>query len=750
MTTMSAVAANLAGQPSPADTGGLRMPAPIEQYALVGDLHTAALISLDGSIDWLCLPRFDSEACFAALLGDERNGHWQIAPASGVRRVRRRYLPGTLVLETEFATASGTVRLADCMPVRGTDPVLIRLVEGVTGQVDMRMTLAPRFEYGQTTPQVWRHGTATQLTGGAHALWLFSPVPVATDGGAVQARFCVAGGDRVAMAAVWRPAHRPAPRQPAASALAAQTARWWQAWVADLRCGGEWREAVTRSLITVKALSYEPTGGLLSAPTTSLPQQPTGVRNWDYRYCWIRDAAAGLDAFLATGADREAGRLLDWLDQVVAGPAAQAQPVYRVAGERRIPEMDADWLPGYHGARPVRIGNATAARTELGTFGYLLRARLAGRAAGLPGVPGPGEPADLLAFLQARWQLPDAGIWEMRAPPRHFVHSKAMVWAAADAAVTMIDRFGDPEPPGPWRRLRDQVHADVLDRGFDPERRSFTQRYGSRSLDAALLQLPLLGFLPPGDPRLTGTVEAISRDLDDSGVLVCYQAQGPADADGLPPSAVGYLPGSFWLARCLAAAGRPHQARQVFTAALGLRNDVGLLAEGYDPLRRRFAGNHPLTAAHIELINTARALSMDLPACIRPVWVMRGRSRAARLDSGHPEPAPIRAGGRWYPTPVREACSDEPSAHHAAARPGGTGPRPGPAGGACLSPHRRAAQDPGRRQAGPGAAHLPGRDQLTGELPGQQAGRRDRPPGAALRLPRRHRGARPRPGHQPR
>jgi len=587
------------------------MPSPIEDYALVGDLHTAALVSRDGSIDWLCLPRFDSEACFAALLGDERNGQWQIAPASGISRVRRRYLPGTLVLETEFTTASGTVRLTDCMPVRGTDPVLIRLVEGVTGRVDMRMTLAPRFEYGLTTPRVRRHGGVTQITGGAHTLWLFSPVPVATDGGSVQARFSVAGGGQVPVTAVWRPAHRAAPDQPAAGSLAAQTARWWQAWVAGLRCGGEWRDAVTRSLITIKALSYQPTGGLLSAPTTSLPQQPAGVRNWDYRYCWIRDAAAGLDAFLATGADHEASRLMDWLTHAVTGPAAEAQPVYRVAGERRIPELDADWLPGYQGAQPVRIGNAAAARTELATFGYLLRARLAARAAGLPGVPGPGQPADLLSFLQARWQRPDIGIWEIRAPPRHFVHSKAMAWAAADAAVTMIDRFGDPEPAGRWRRLRAQIHADILDRGFDPERSSFTQRYGAASVDAALLQLPLLGFLAADDPRLTGTIEAIGRDLDDSGVLLRYQAQGPADADGLPPSAVGYLPGSFWLARSLAAAGRQAQARQLFTALLELRNDVGLLAEGYDPLRRRFAGNHPLAAAHIELISTARALSMD-------------------------------------------------------------------------------------------------------------------------------------------
>ena len=588
------------------------MSRPIEDYALVGDLHTAALVSRDGSIDWLCLPRFDSEACFAALLGDERNGHWQIAPAGDVSQVRRRYLPDTLVLETEFATASGTVRVTDCMPPREADPVLIRLVEGVTGRVDMRMTLAPRFEYGLTTPQLRRHdGGGTEITGGAHALWLFTPLDLAADGGTVQARFCVAAGDQLPVVVVWRRAHRPAPARPAAAALTTRTVQWWRAWVADLRCGDEWRDAVIRSLITIKALCYEPTGGLLSAPTTSLPQQPSGVRNWDYRYCWVRDAAAGLDAFLAAGADREASRLMSWLGHAVAGPAAQAQPVYRVAGERRIPELEADWLPGYQGAQPVRIGNAAAGRAQLGTFGHVLRARRAARAAGLPGVPGPGEPADLLSFLESRWQQPDAGIWEMRAPPRHFVHSKAMVWAAADAAVQMIDWFGDPEPAGPWRRLRAEVQADVLDRGFDPERNRFAQRYGSASVDAALLQLPLLGFLAASDPRMAGTMQAIGRDLDDSGVLLRYQAQCPADADGLPPGEAGYLPGTFWLARSLAAAGRPAQARQVFTALLELRNDVGLLAEGYDPLRRRFAGNHPLAGTHLELINTARALSLD-------------------------------------------------------------------------------------------------------------------------------------------
>ncbi|HUY49716.1 MAG TPA: glycoside hydrolase family 15 protein [Streptosporangiaceae bacterium] len=593
------------------------MSRPIEEYALVGDLHSAALVSRDGSIDWLCLPRFDSEACFTALLGDERHGHWQIGPASDVTRVRRRYLPDTLVLETEFATASGTVRLTDCMPPRDGDPVLVRLVEGIDGRVDMRMVLAPRFEYGLTVPRVQQRGGARRIVAGANALWLFSPLHEQAVGAAVLADFPVAEGDRVPVAAVWRPSHRPAPPPPPACALVEQTSRWWRDWVAGLRCGDEWREAVVRSLITIKALSYAPTGGLLAAPTTSLPQQASGMRNWDYRYCWIRDAAAALDAFLSAGGDQEAMSLLNWLAHAVEGPPGQAQPVYRVAGERRMPEMEADWLPGYEGAQPVRIGNAAAARSQLDTFGHVLRARLAARTAGLPAPAHAGEPDSVLAFLESRWHEPDTGIWEMRGPPRQFVHSKVMIWAAADAAIKMIERFGDSGPADRWRRLRAAVRADVLERGYDPERNTFTQRYGSAAVDVGLLQLPLLGFRPLSDPAMAGTVDAIGQDLDDSGVLLRYRAHGPADTDGLPPGEAGYLPGSFWLAQSLAAVGRAAQARRVFAALLDLRNDVGLLAEGYDPLRRRFAGNHPLAGSHIALVVTAQALSL---AEAPPAW----------------------------------------------------------------------------------------------------------------------------------
>jgi GH15 family glucan-1,4-alpha-glucosidase len=594
------------------------MSRPIEDYALVGDLQSAALVSRDGSIDWLCLPRFDSEACFGALLGDERHGYWQIAPAREPARISRRYRPGTLILETEFSTASGVVRLIDCMPPRGTDPVLIRLIEGVAGRVDMQMTLAARFEYGQTLPRVRPHDAAWRLAAGAQSLWVFSPLELHARDADLVARFPVSEGDRIPVAAVWRPSHRPAPAPPAASALVEQTGDWWRGWVAGLRrvdAGeGESQDAVIRSLITLKALSYAPTGGLIAAPTTSLPQQSCGLRNWDYRYCWVRDAADAVDVFLAAGADEEAAGLLNWLGHAVDGPAAQVQPVYRVAGERRIPEMEAHWLPGYENAQPVRVGNAAADAIQLGTFGDVLRARLAGRTAGLPR-PAPGAAARdsgaILSFLESRWPDPDAGIWEMRGPHRQFVDTKAMIWAAADSAVKMIESFGDHGPAARWRRLRAAVRADVLQRGFDPDRNTFTQHYGSASVDASLLRLALLGFLSAADPRMAGTVQAIRRELDDSGVLLRYQARPPADTDGLPPGEAGYLPGSFWLAQALAAAGQLEQARRVYTALLALRNDVGLLAEGYDPLRRRFAGNYPLAGSHIGLVMTARALTQN-------------------------------------------------------------------------------------------------------------------------------------------
>jgi GH15 family glucan-1,4-alpha-glucosidase len=584
------------------------MSLPIEDYALIGDLHSAALVGIDGSIDWLCLPRFDSEACFAGLLGEDRHGHWRIGPADGSGRARRRYLPDSLVLETEFTVDSGTARLVDCMPPREGDPVVIRMVEGISGRVDLRMTLGARFEYGSAQPRIQRQAGAHRIMAGSQALWLFGPVHVRKSAGIAVAEFTVSQGARVPFALVWRNSRESAPDPPLVPALIGHTERWWRNWVAGLSYQGEWREAVTRSLITVKALTYAPTGGTVAAPTTSLPQQASGPRNWDYRYCWLRDAGAAIRVLLRVGALDEAAGLLGWMTHAVAGPPWEAQDLYGVGGERRLPEIELDWLPGYEGARPVRIGNAATAEPSLDAFGEVLTARLAFRMAGLTGSRNPWDASEVLDLLESRWREPDAGIWEVRGPLRQFVHSKLMVWAAADAALKMIEQFGDPGPADRWRRLRAEVRADVLDRGYDTAAATFVQAYERAGTDASLLRMSRLGFLPPGDERLQSTASAIARDLDHGGVLLRHE-QDPGDSvDGMPPGDGGHLPATFWLAQWLAAMGRGAQARQVFARLLDYRNDVGLLAEEYDPLRRRLAGNYPLSASHVALAETAAAL----------------------------------------------------------------------------------------------------------------------------------------------
>jgi len=584
------------------------MSLPIEDYALIGDLHTAALVGRDGSIDWLCLPRFDSGACFAALLGEDRHGHWRIAPADGGSRVRRRYRPDTLVLETEFATASGLARLVDCMPPRDGDPVLVRMVEGISGSVDLTMTLGAAFEYGSAEPTVQRRGNAHRIAAGAQALWLFGPAHVRQAHGMATAELTVGPGDRVPFALVWREALGDPPGAPLVPALIEEAERWWRNWAGGLSYEGEWREPVIRSLVTIKALTYAPTGGPVAAPTTSLPQQASGARNWDYRYCWVRDAAATIRILLRTGALGEAVALLDWVGHAVAGPPSNAQDLYGVAGERRLLEVELDWLPGYEGAQPVRIGNASAGVAPLDVFGDVLTARLAVRMAGLNGSGDPWDLGEVLRYLERRWRDPDAGIWEVRGPARQFVHSKAMVWAAADAAVKMIERFGDPGPADRWRGLRAAVRADVLDRGYDTEAATFVQAYGRAGTDASLLRLGLLGFLPPGDERLRNTASVIARKLDRAGVLLRCEEDPAGGVDGMPPEDGGHLPATFWLAQSTAAMGRGADARQVFARVLELRNDVGLLAEEYDPLRQRLAGNYPLTASHVALAETAVAL----------------------------------------------------------------------------------------------------------------------------------------------
>ncbi|HUK72129.1 MAG TPA: glycoside hydrolase family 15 protein [Streptosporangiaceae bacterium] len=596
------------------------MPRPIDDYALIGDLHAAGLVCRDGSIDWLCLPRFDSQACFAALVGDGRHGYWQIAPEGAAARVRRRYLAETLVLQTEFSTASGSARLVDCMPPRGVnssgdsddrgeDPMVLRMVEGVRGQVRLRMTLSPGFEYGSAHPQILRRGNASCFVAGSEALWLFSPVHLRRRQGIGVAEFSVSEGDQVPFALVWRPAHAGPPAPPQVPTLAQRTARWWREWVAGLRYEGEWRDAVIRSLITLKALTYAPTGGVISAPTTSLPQQPAGSRNWDYRYCWLRDTAAALDALIHGGALADAGALLNWMIRAVSGSPERVQSLYGLGGERRLPELELGWLTGYEGARPVRIGNAAAEQFQLTVYGDVLRARLRARMAGMPAGADPWKPDAVLGFLESRWRDPDAGIWEVRGLPRQFVHSKAMVWTAADAAVKMIEHFGDPGPVDRWRRLREAARAEVLERGYDPRRRTFVQRYAAADLDASLLQLPLLGFLRATDERVTGTVEAVTAELSEDGLLRRHVTDILGGVDGIPSEEGAYLPCSFWLAECLGRMGRVGQARELFCRVLDLRNDVGLLAEEYDLLRGRLAGNFPLTGCHAALIAAAVTLS---------------------------------------------------------------------------------------------------------------------------------------------
>jgi GH15 family glucan-1,4-alpha-glucosidase len=597
-----------------------------EDYALIGDLHTAALVARDGSIDWLCLPRFDSKACFAALLGEDRHGHWRIAPTEAGGRVSRRYLPDTLILETEFTTGSGTVRLTDCMPPRSGDPVLLRMIEGVSGSVDIRMTLGARFEYGSIQPRVQRQEGAYCILAGSEALWLSGPVQLRSRRGTAVAEFSVGEGDRVPIAATWRPARAVAPDPPYVPALLERAAQWWTSWVATLDCEGEWREAVIRSLITIKALTFAPSGGVVAAPTSSLPQQASGARNWDYRYCWLRDAAATLPVLLRSGALGEASALLRFATNASAGLPAQVQGLYGIDGRRWLPEIELDWLPGYEGAQPVRTGNAAAAQRQLAAFGEVMTARLAARMAGMPGAVDPWEQEEVLGFLEAGWREPDPGSWEVRGPPRQFVHSKVMVWAAADAAVKMIERFGDAGPAGRWRKLRAEVRSDVLDQGYDAGQETFVQHYSGTGVDASLLRLAQLGFLPPSDERMRGTVAAIARQLDRGGVLLRYQ-QDPADSlDSLPPGAGCYLPATFWLAQCYALMGRGSDARRTFAGVLELRNDVGLLPEEYDPLRRRFAGNFPLTASHAAAAATAAALdSMEGQADGRARFTRSGR-----------------------------------------------------------------------------------------------------------------------------
>ncbi|MFJ2772972.1 glycoside hydrolase family 15 protein [Streptomyces sp. NPDC087300] len=587
---------------------------PIEDYALIGDHQTAALVSRDGSLDWLCLPRFDSAACFAALLGDEENGHWRLAPKGAGPCTRRSYRDDSLVLDSEWDTEDGSVRITDFMPQRDRAPDVVRVVEGLKGSVTLRGTLRLRFDYGSVVPWMRRTDGHRVAVAGPDSVWLRSEPAVRTWGEdfGTHSEFTVEAGEKVAFVLTWHPSHEPRPPLVDPYDALRDSLADWRAWAGRCRYQGPHRDAVVRSLITLKALTYAPTGGIVAAPTTSLPEEIGGVRNWDYRYCWLRDATLTLGALLSAGYSEEAGAWRDWLLRAVAGNPDDLQIMYGLGGERRLPEYEVPWLAGHAGSAPVHVGNDAAHQLQLDVYGEIVDSLALARRSGLRDRPHAWNlQLRLLESLREKWREPDQGLWEVRGPRRHFVHSKVMVWVAADRTVRALEE--EPELRGEaarWRKLRDEVHQDVCARGYDAERNTFTQYYGSADLDAALLLIPRVGFLPPDDPRVIGTIDAVRAELGQHGLLRRYSTDGRS-VDGLPGHEGTFLVCSFWLADALHLSGRTEEARELFEHLVGLRNDVGLLAEEYDPVARRQLGNFPQAFSHIGLVGTALALFGD-------------------------------------------------------------------------------------------------------------------------------------------
>ncbi len=611
------------------------MALPIEDYGIIGDLHTAALVGKDGSIDWLCLPRFDSAACFAALLGDEANGRWKIAPRGAQQATHRHYRGDTLVLETEFTTDEGTVRIVDCMPIRQDHPEVIRMVEGVLGRVTMEMELTIRFGYGQIVPWVRTTDGTLRAIAGPDAVSLYTPVPTHGRDLSTVATFTVAEGQRVQFSLSWYPANEDAPRPVDASYALRDTESWWTDWSNQLTYRGEHHDAVLRSLITLKALTYAPTGGIVAAATTSLPETLGGVRNWDYRFCWLRDATLTLESLMRGGYYEEALDWRDWLLRAAAGDPSQLQIMYGPAGERRLDEWEVDWLPGYEQSAPVRIGNAAAGQFQLDVYGEIISA--------LYESCHPANTADesswqfqkkLMEFLEDGWRKPDDGIWEVRGPRRHFTHSKVMAWTAMDRAIKSIEEYGVEGPIEKWRRIRQEIHDQVTDEGFNIQKGSFTQYFGSTNLDASLLMIPLVGFLPVHDPRVRGTIEAIERELVQGGFVLRYDTDETAHVDGLTGREGAFLACSFWLSDCLQMLGRDRDARQMLDRLLGLRNDLGLLSEEYDPVAGRLVGNFPQAFSHVSLVNSvSRAGGQEKPSVDHLVLGLAGQAFRQRHSS---------------------------------------------------------------------------------------------------------------------
>ena len=582
----------------------------IEDYALIGDLRTTALVGRSGSVDWLCLPHSDSSACFAALLGTEEHGRWLICPSEPVSQVSRRYRDGTLILETDFHTENGAVRLIDFMPLRqGGAPQLVRIVEGLQGEVPMRMQFVARLDYGSLIPWVERTADGIVALGGPNALHLATTIELHDEDSTTVAEFTVREGMRERLSLMWYPSYGEQPAVEDPSSALARTDAWWREWSSQCTYSGEWRDEVLRSLITLKALTDEETGAIVAAPTTSLPEELGGERNWDYRYCWVRDSALTLDALLLGGYVDEALAFGRWAMRAGAGDASKLQIMYGIEGQRYLAEQELDHLPGYEGSRPVRIGNAAAEQFQLDVYG-----EVAGVAYVTSMVTGHADAEDwprvraLVEYLEQAWEEPDDGIWEVRGPRRHFVQSKVMAWLAFDCAIRLAERFELEAPLERWKRIRTRIHQQVCERGYDRKRRTFTQYYGSEELDAAVLTIPVVGFLPGVDPRVTGTIDAVRAELGHDGFISRYSTA--ATDDGLAGTEAQFLACSFWLVTALAMNGRNAEARELFERLLGLSNDLGLFSEEYDVANQRLIGNFPQAFTHLTMVEAAKTLAV--------------------------------------------------------------------------------------------------------------------------------------------
>jgi len=581
----------------------------IEDYALIGDLQTSALVGRNGSVDWLCLPRFDSAACFAALLGEEGHGRWLIAPAGEVSGSSRRYREGTLILETDFETAEGAVRLVDFMPLRdGGAPQLMRVVQGLRGRVPMRMQLILRFEYGLVVPWVQRVPDGIVAQAGPHAVHLTTPVNLRGEQLTTVAEFTLAEGASEGFALSWFPSYERPPRAEDARSALARTEAWWRDWSGRCSYQGDYRDEVVRSLIVLKGLTDQVTGAVVAAPTTSLPEDLGGERNWDYRYTWLRDSVLTLNALLGGGYTDEALAFSECVFRATAGHPEQLQIMYGVAGERRLEEYELDWLPGYEGSRPVRVGNAAAGQFQLDVYGEVLGVGWAvAMAVGQVSPRRWSQLRRLTDYLETVWRDPDDGMWEARGPRRHYTQSKLMAWVAFDRALALAEHFRLTGPLERWRQVRAEIHDEILEKAYDPRRNTFTQSYGSEALDAGALMVGLVGLLPPTDDRFTGTIDAVRSELGHDGFISRYSTD--ATDDGLSGSEGQFLACSFWLVDALALNGREGEARELFERLLALRNDLGLYAEEYDVARKRQVGNFPQAFTHLALIDAARILS---------------------------------------------------------------------------------------------------------------------------------------------